>query len=174
MWKKTGAFIESFINSILILLLSVMTIIVFLNVVLRYVFDAGITWSEELSRYAFLYLIFIGSIISLKDDKHLRIDILEQKVGGLAKKILVCIQCLGCLYLLYLVLAGSMEIFSLNNQNASAALSIPYPVYIAPAFIGSVGMGLVLIRKLFKTLIPQGSALDNVKVNKLMQIGPPC
>jgi len=46
-------------------LLALMVVLVFGNVVLRYVFNSGITMSEELSRWLFVWLIFLGAIIAM-------------------------------------------------------------------------------------------------------------
>ena len=52
-------------------LLLAMVVMVFGNVVLRYVFNSGITASEELSRYCFVWLTFLGAVVAMRDDAHL-------------------------------------------------------------------------------------------------------
>ena len=52
-------------NTIIVVSLALMVIMVFSNVVLRYVFNSGITATEELSRFLFLWLIFIGAIVAM-------------------------------------------------------------------------------------------------------------
>ena len=47
----------------MVLLLAAMVVMVFGNVVLRYLFDTGIDVSEELSRYFFVWLTFIGAVV---------------------------------------------------------------------------------------------------------------
>lgn len=46
------------------------------NVVARYVFNAPITWAEEFSRYAFIWLVFTGAVVCTKRGKHICIDAL--------------------------------------------------------------------------------------------------
>ncbi len=53
------------------LLLAVMVVLVFGNVVLRYGFNSGITVSEEVSRWMFIWLTFLGAVIALKERGHL-------------------------------------------------------------------------------------------------------
>src|SRR5690606_7768513 len=57
----TAAF--KLVELVLVLLMAGMALMVFLNVVLRYGFNSGLTWSEELSRYFFVWLTFIGAVI---------------------------------------------------------------------------------------------------------------
>lgn len=66
----------------LVLNLLVSTIIVFLNVVLRYVFSASLHWVDEAARYMFLWLIWIGADFALREGKHLRIDMLVEMFKG--------------------------------------------------------------------------------------------
>lgn len=52
-------------------LLLAMVVMVFGNVVLRYAFNSGITVSEELSRYCFVWLTFAGAIVAMRENAHL-------------------------------------------------------------------------------------------------------
>ena len=54
--------------------LAVMVVLVFGNVVLRYAFNSGITESEELSRWLFVWLTFVGAIVAMRDRAHLGMD----------------------------------------------------------------------------------------------------
>jgi TRAP-type C4-dicarboxylate transport system permease small subunit len=47
-------------------MLAVMVVLVFGNVVLRYGFGSGITVSEELSRWLFVWLTFLGALVALR------------------------------------------------------------------------------------------------------------
>ncbi len=51
-----------------------MVLMVFGNVVLRYVFNSGITVSEELSRFFFVWLTFIGAVVAMREGTHLGMD----------------------------------------------------------------------------------------------------
>ena len=51
--------------------LAVMVVLVFGNVVLRYALNSGIAVSEELSRWLFVWLCFLGAVVALRDGAHL-------------------------------------------------------------------------------------------------------
>ena len=51
-----------------------MVVLVFGNVVLRYAFNSGITVSEELSRWLFVWMTFVGAVVALRDHAHLGMD----------------------------------------------------------------------------------------------------
>src|SRR5262245_64091998 len=63
--------------------LAVMVVMVFGNVVLRYAFNSGIVVSEEVSRWLFLWVTFLGAIVALKEHAHLGSDFL---VGALPRR----------------------------------------------------------------------------------------
>src|SRR5262245_65736366 len=63
--------------------LAVMVVMVFGNVVLRYAFNSGIVVSEEMSRWLFLWVTFLGAIVALKEHAHLGSDFL---IGALPKR----------------------------------------------------------------------------------------
>jgi TRAP-type C4-dicarboxylate transport system permease small subunit len=60
---------------IAIILLFLMVIFVFLQVVMRYVFQNSLAWSEELSRYLFVWLVWISASYVAKERRHLKIEV---------------------------------------------------------------------------------------------------
>ena len=59
------------IEWLLIALLAVMVVLVFGNVVLRYAFNSGIVFSEEVSRFVFMWLTLLGALVAMHDGAHL-------------------------------------------------------------------------------------------------------
>lgn len=72
----------------LVLNLLFSTIIVFLNVVLRYCFHNSLHWVDELARYLFIWLIWLGADFAFHERRHLRIDMLSAALKGKPKLIL--------------------------------------------------------------------------------------
>lgn len=62
------------------ILTGLMVLFVFLNVVLRTFFSSGLTWSEELARYLFVYVTYIGAISAMRANAHLGVDLLMSRV----------------------------------------------------------------------------------------------
>ena len=60
--------------------LAVMVVLVFGNVVLRYAFNSGITMSEELSRWVFVWMVFLGAVVALRGGAHLGTDSLVSRL----------------------------------------------------------------------------------------------
>jgi len=79
--SKVISLFYRFLDLLLILLLSGMAIMVFLNVVLRYGFNSGLTVSDEMSRYFFVWLTFIGAVVGFREHGHLGVESLVAMFG---------------------------------------------------------------------------------------------
>ena len=69
------------IEAVLAALLLGMVLMVFGNVLLRYAFNSGIQVSEEMSRFFFIWLTFIGAIVAMRDGTHLGMDNFVNKLS---------------------------------------------------------------------------------------------
>ena len=65
----------------LVIMLSAMVVMVFGNVVLRYGFNESIISSEELSRFLFIWVTFLGAIVAMRENAHLGLDSVVRKLG---------------------------------------------------------------------------------------------
>ncbi|MEW9674105.1 TRAP transporter small permease [Ammoniphilus sp. 3BR4] len=135
------------------LLLALMCILVFGNVVLRYLFNSGITWSEEMARFLFVWLVFLGAILGLKDNEHLGVDMLVKKLSPKFKKVLYVISNLLILYSLILLLDGSWKLTLFSFDSLAPATGMPYSYFYGIGIVASIGMGIIIFCNLYKVLI---------------------
>ena len=80
-------FIDNFEEYFCVWSLAFMTILVFIQVVMRYVFRNSLSWSEELARYIFLWLSWIGASYAVKERSHFRVEMFADIFKGKARKI---------------------------------------------------------------------------------------
>ena len=73
------------------IMFALMVVLVLFNVILRYFFNSGITWSEEMARYLFVWIIYIGAIGAMRDNMHLSVDVFINKFNPFIKKIIYII-----------------------------------------------------------------------------------
>lgn len=88
---------------IMVLLLGVMVAMVFGNVMLRYGFNSGILVSEELSRYCFVWLTFVGAVLTFREHAHMGVETLVQRFGRRGRLI--------CMGLSNLIIMGCSAVF---------------------------------------------------------------
>src|SRR3954471_13418497 len=96
------------------LFLAIMVVLVFGNVVLRYAFNSGITVSEEVSRWLFVWVTFLGAIVALKEHAHLGTDMLVARLPLFGKKACLVVGQLLMLSIAWLLLDGSVEQARIN------------------------------------------------------------
>ena len=144
---------------ICVFLMSFMTLLVFVQVVMRYVFNNSLSWSEELARYTFIWLIYIGISYGCKLRKHIKIDAALYLFPKKARPYVVLLgDILFIAFAVYITYTGffySME--QIRFDMRSAALKIPYQ-YIYMSTV--VGFGLATIREI-QTIIYRVKCLKN-------------
>jgi TRAP-type C4-dicarboxylate transport system permease small subunit len=101
---------------LIVLCLAAMCVLVFTNVVLRYAFNTGITVSEELSRWLFVWMTFLGAIIAMREHGHLGMDSLVVRLPTIGKKICLVVSHLLMLYGTWLFLSGSWTQTMINRE----------------------------------------------------------
>src|SRR5205807_1099787 len=89
--------------------MALMVVLVFGNVVLRYGFNSGITVSEELSRWLFVWLTFVGAIVALRNHAHLGMDSVVTRLPLIGKKICLVLSLLLMLWCVYLFFVGTWQ-----------------------------------------------------------------
>jgi len=107
------------LEGLMALMLALMVAMVFGNVVLRYGFNSGITVSEEVSRWLFVWMTFLGAIVAVREHGHLGTDMLISKLPTWGKKLCLVVAHGLMLFASYLLLTGSWQ-QTLINWDVSA------------------------------------------------------
>ena len=137
---------------VLISILGLMVILVFGNVVLRYGFNSGITFSEEVSRFLFVWMVFLGSVLMLRDNGHLGVHTLTKMLPLAGKKICKLVSDLTVLACCVLLTIGGWQIVKMNMVNIAPISEIPLGVVYLACLFCSVGMGVLLIGSIYRLL----------------------
>lgn len=129
---------ENLEQSICIFLMSVMALVIFIQVIMRYMFNNSLPWSEELARYCFIWLIYIGISYGCKLMKHIKIDACLKLFP---KKVRPYIVITGDLCLLifaiYIVITGyRLMMFQDSMGKLSPALLLPLKYVNAAPVVG--------------------------------------
>ncbi|MDR7314727.1 TRAP transporter small permease [Brevibacillus nitrificans] len=162
---KILSLFSKFTDVLMAICLTSMAILVFGNVVLRYAFDAGIPWSEEMSRFFFVWLTFLGAIGALKDNSHLGVDMFIKKLPRQAKRLCYVISNLIVLYVLWLVFDGSWKSTSVSTNAHAPATGLPMSYIYGIGVVMSVGMGIIVLYNLYLALFLK-DGLDQLLVRK--------
>lgn len=154
---KISSILTKLMNVLMALALASMAILVFGNVILRYAFNSGIPWSEEMSRFMFIWLTFLGAIGALKDNDHLGVDMLVKRLPTNAKKAVYMFSNLVVLYVLWLVLDGSWKMTLINLESSAPATGLPLAYIYGIGIVMSISMGLIVIVNIYRALFEKGA-----------------
>lgn len=135
--------------------LALMVVLVFGNVVMRYAFNSGFTMSEELSRWLFVWLIFLGAVVALRENAHLGTDMLVGRLGPKGKRVLMGISLVLMIYCLWLLFKGSYDQFLVNVESESPVMEASMGWFYAAGMAFAVLSAPILLNDLWRLLIGQ-------------------
>jgi TRAP-type C4-dicarboxylate transport system permease small subunit len=143
------------ISYLIAALLALMVVLVFGNVFMRYAFNSGFSISEELSRWLFVWLTFLGAVAALRSNAHLGTDMLVGKLGPLGKKICMGLSLLLMLYCLWLLFKGSYDQSVINWDTTSAVMEVSMSWFYASGMVFAVLSAPILLGDLWRLLSGQ-------------------
>lgn len=153
MFNKILDSLEKYVTAVIF---AAMCVVLLLQVIFR-VAGSPLSWSEEIARYMFVWIIYLASSRAMVTQKHLTVDILPLFLKGKAKVILHIVSILFTLaFFVGLIYAGSLVLPSLlvKTQFSPATHMNMIIPYLAPT-LGTIFMtirALELIWKDFKSL----------------------
>ncbi len=140
------------IGYVIAAMLALMVALVFGNVFMRYALNSGFTLSEELSRWLFVWLTFLGAVVALRANGHLGTDMLVGKLGPAGKRICMGISLLLMLFCVWLIFKGSYDQSVVNWTSTSAVMEVSMSYFYASGMVFSVLASLVLLSDLWRLL----------------------
>jgi TRAP-type transport system small permease protein len=135
-----------------------MVIAVFVNVVLRYGFDTGIVFYEELSRLLFVWMVCIGAALVFAENEHLGFDMLTERLRGRSVAVCRWLSRIAIAICLVLVIKGAWEQVVAGMQSFSTVMHFPLALMAAAALVMALLMLIVLIVEIIRD--PGGMASD--------------
>ncbi len=143
--------------------LFVLTIMVFLNVVLRYCFSSGIMVTEELGRYFLVWLVFAGAILAAGTDSHVRVDLFLNKLPRLPKAYVEIACDIIMIYCCWLITDGGWAQTKLNVNNYLAISNLPESWLYGSGFLAGLLIGLILLFRLVGRIASLGKPVAEKK-----------
>lgn len=141
----TNKILENLEEYIAVISLLVTSLLVFMQVVLRYGFNSSLIWVEEAARYIIIWFIFIGSSIAVREKAHATVDAVVTFLPPLFKTIFSILANLAGIVFCIIVVWSGFEMVSgvIKYGNITPAMGIPMAI---PYLAVPVGGCLMLIR----------------------------
>ena len=136
---------DSFEPFFIVILLFSMSIIIVLQVFMRYVMQSALPWSEEIARYMFIYLMYLGISYGVRRNRHLRVSAFVNLFKGSGKKILVILADVLFLIFAVMVVMKSSDVVAMQRRLGQITASIGMPMSYVYTGV-PIGFGLATIR----------------------------
>lgn len=147
------------------ILTGLMVLFVFLNVALRILFNSGLTWSEELSRYLFVYVTYIGAISAMRANGHMTVDVLISKVKPQAQMIMYVVSQVLIAILMAILIRGSIKMVLQSTATKTAALGISYSVLYFAGIITGVSIAIIALSNIVHAVTHPSEISDIVTMS---------
>lgn len=128
------------------------TLLIFFNVVLRYGFNSGLFFSEEISRLAFVWLVFAGAQLMLHENGHIGVDIVTSRVSSQVAKYLLLLTQVLMLYVTWLFLQGSWKQTLINLHVGAPSTGVSMALFYGAGLVFSVLSAALITMQLIDNL----------------------
>jgi TRAP-type C4-dicarboxylate transport system permease small subunit len=147
-------FLNNFEEYFVVWTMALMTILVFCQVVMRYVFASSLSWSEELARFIFMWLSWVGASYAVKERSHFRVELFVNFLKGRNRvrfELLILAVWFG-FSVIMAWLGTQLMIFLIKTGQISAAMEIPMSWVYASVPAGCALMAVRLVAEIVKIL----------------------
>jgi len=145
--------IDKVISATLVSLLFFSFLVIFIQVIARYVFGSGFTWMEESAIFMSIWMAFLGGAAAIRKRKHMYIDIIEAKLSFKPRMALnVACDLLLIAFFLFMIVLGRNYALA-NSTNISPGLSISMMYVYLSLVVGMVAAVLYAVELLLKRLV---------------------
>jgi len=111
--------------------------------------------SEEVSRWLFIWMTFLGAVVLLKDRKHLGTDMLVGRLPPAGKRICLVISQLLMLYMTWLLFKGSLDQAKINLDVEAPTTGASMAIFYASGVVFGASAALILLRDLYLAVTGQ-------------------
>ena len=154
--KSLAQLVGKALEALCVLILTAMSILVFVNVVLRYGFNSSISITEEVSCYMFVWLAFLGAVLAFSENQHVSVTVLTDKLSPVGRSLLRLVTDAAMLFCCYLIVDGSWIQFQLNLNNLAPISGLPQGITYLASVIAGVLIGILILARMFTTIVSLG------------------
>ena len=150
--------LSRFVELLVILIAGIIVAIVTTEVTLRYLFSHSLIFTEELSRYLMVWIVFLGSALAIRDGSHIRIQILVNRLGPRMQQIVqLAAYALIIAFLVFITVEG-LKILPRQLQQMCITIDISLFYFYLAIPVGSILMIIFLLPVIRQTLAGKSAA----------------
>lgn len=139
------------INGFLFVVLLGMGLVLGANIVLRFVFENPIAWSNVVTRYAYIYIVLLGTAVSYIEGSHAQIDFVYNGVSSRTRAVFDLFHYLAMLLLCcILIFYGTKHVITMWPVHSPVVKSLSVGVVYLSVPVSGVLMLIFLVKKIFE------------------------
>lgn len=163
--EKIGLTIEKICGVLCVFCFAAMTVVAILGVFFRYVMQSPFMWTEEVARYLLVWLGFTAVSIALRQDKHIKVEVLASFVPLIVVKLMRYIVDV-LIAIFFVVLLWQGYLMTVNNIMTASTFQISMSWILAAVPVAAaltlVQLFLNVIKKIFTEFVPQSEIEGNI------------
>ena len=133
---------RKFIDRLIVVLFTIQILVVFSQVVSRYVFNSSLTWAEEMARYLQVWVVLLAAAAAVRSGSHISVDYATYNLPMKYKRLLQIIIMFLTTFFLYFVTTYGFKLFLYihNSRQLSPAMQIPMSIAYSAIPLGALFM----------------------------------
>ena len=129
------------------------TVLGFYQIISRYILNRPIIWGEQMSRFMFIWSIFLGSALVFGEGEHIALSFFKEKYSKDIYRYINIVKMIILLFVVvWLFIIDGYKIVIIVHKQISPAMKIPMSIPYSAIFFGGISMALNILAKLVKEL----------------------
>lgn len=152
------------LDALCALLMGAMVVLVFGNVVLRYFFSTGWLISEEISRWMFVWMVFMGSVVVMRERGHMGTDMVVVRLPAWAQRLCLVMVQIIMLYITWLMFIGSWSQVVVNRETEAPVSGLSVSIFYFAGVMFAASTVIILLHQFWRTVTGRLSDAELVMV----------
>lgn len=138
---------------VVLIVIAFMTMVISLSyqIISRYIFDKGNAWTEELTRYTFVWLVMLSSSVALRRSKHMKVDFTNRTLSKTINDVKFWISNILVIIFLSVLTFYGLQLVSLTQRQLSSGMQIPMSYIYLAIPVGGILMLLFTVESCFNS-----------------------
>lgn len=134
---------------------AMMVVVVFAQVVMRYVFNGSFDWADEVSRLAFVWTIFLAIPLGIRDGTHVGIDLIVNRLPSTLRQSIARVMSLLAAAMMAIIFWTSIIVASVTWSERLGAMNLTSSVFFFPVIFGAAHACLHLLQMAWSPTEPK-------------------
>ena len=153
--QRASDIVHQVTKTALIIILSVMALVVFLQVIFRYALNLPLFWTEEFARYCLVWSSLLGAAVAMKRGQHLAVTICMERFPPGLRRVLSVVARLSVIIILTVIVLGGIQLVFVTRAQISPALRVSMAI---PYLAVPVGAAIMLFHAIVFLFQPTSRA----------------